>query len=563
MLDVAGVSEQFISAAAFAWAPVLIWTVVAIFVLFALRYAEKMHAQFQYHIRLGLFLALPAGLMMSGMIEFAEWLQRESESSLSAYKLLVIQSPLEITLSANSAAGSSFLNFANITLLFGVFYSAGFLFLLSGYLFERFRLCKLTSSVALKSIHTFESVSVKNRKLAALSTEPVRLGIVDAPLIPFTFGHRRPVIILPKSIFRDNKKLNIVLRHELMHIRHRDYLVHHFLIFTRTLFWIHPLIHLLFRQILDYREMRIDSHVLSDSSISKKSYASVLLELIPFNNFEQSAAAPSAVGMARETSNLKKRVDMMKNQTKRYIPSKLSLTSFSAVLISLVLFMACTDLQQHNILDDEDLNMMADYDVEGTRGHHEITLFMGDPEATDSNLEKMEQLRQIHPEDIESINVYKGESAVKKFGDRAEHGAITVRLKSNSPGMEKTFDTFGLKMPDTSAINNSVSPQEDDYFVVVEEMPELIGGLAELQKKISYPEEAREAGIEGRVYVQFIVNENGDVENPRVIRGIGGGADEEALNAVKQAKFKPGYQRGEPVRVQFSLPFVFQLNREE
>ncbi len=100
---------------------------------------------------------------------------------------------------------------------------------------------------------------------------------------------------------------------------------------------------------------------------------------------------------------------------------------------------------------------------------------------------------------------------------------------------------------------------EEDFFVVVEEMPELIGGLAELQKKIRYPEMARRAGIEGRVFVQFIVNERGEVENPQVVRGIGGGADEEALKAVSQAKFKPGMQRGRPVRVQYSLPIVFQL----
>jgi len=100
---------------------------------------------------------------------------------------------------------------------------------------------------------------------------------------------------------------------------------------------------------------------------------------------------------------------------------------------------------------------------------------------------------------------------------------------------------------------------EEDFFVVVEEMPELIGGLASIQKDIQYPEMARRAGIEGRVYVQFIVNERGEVENPRVIRGIGGGADEEALRAVRNAKFKPGMQRGRPVRVQYSLPVVFRL----
>ncbi len=101
--------------------------------------------------------------------------------------------------------------------------------------------------------------------------------------------------------------------------------------------------------------------------------------------------------------------------------------------------------------------------------------------------------------------------------------------------------------------------EEEDFFVVVEEMPELIGGLGELQRQIRYPEMARRAGIEGRVFIQFIVNERGEVEDPQVIRGIGGGADEEALRVVSQAQFRPGMQRGRPVRVQYSLPIYFRL----
>lgn len=101
--------------------------------------------------------------------------------------------------------------------------------------------------------------------------------------------------------------------------------------------------------------------------------------------------------------------------------------------------------------------------------------------------------------------------------------------------------------------------EEDDFFVAVEQMPELIGGLAELQGKIEYPRRAAQAGIEGLVTIQFIVTEQGNVEDPKVIRGIGGGCDEEALRVVKQAKFKPGRQRGEPVRVQYSLPIRFRL----
>lgn len=100
---------------------------------------------------------------------------------------------------------------------------------------------------------------------------------------------------------------------------------------------------------------------------------------------------------------------------------------------------------------------------------------------------------------------------------------------------------------------------DGDFLVVAEQMPILIGGLAELQRKVVYPEEAREQGIEGRVTVQFLVTEQGNVICPRVVRGIGGGCNEAAVEAVKRAKFEPGMQRGEPVRIQYSLPIVFRL----
>jgi protein TonB len=101
--------------------------------------------------------------------------------------------------------------------------------------------------------------------------------------------------------------------------------------------------------------------------------------------------------------------------------------------------------------------------------------------------------------------------------------------------------------------------EEDEIFLVVEQQPELIGGMASIWKNISYPEIARKAGIEGRVTIQFIVDEKGDISNIRVVRGIGGGCDEEALRAVSKAKFRPGMQRGRAVKVQYSLPIVFKL----
>ncbi len=100
---------------------------------------------------------------------------------------------------------------------------------------------------------------------------------------------------------------------------------------------------------------------------------------------------------------------------------------------------------------------------------------------------------------------------------------------------------------------------EEEIFVVVEQPPVLIGGIAGVQKRIKYPEMARKAGIEGRVVLQFVVNKDGNIINPRVVRGIGGGCDEEALKALRDAKFKPGRQRGVPVNVSYSIPISFTL----
>lgn len=124
---------------------------------------------------------------------------------------------------------------------------------------------------------------------------------------------------------------------------------------------------------------------------------------------------------------------------------------------------------------------------------------------------------------------------------------------------ELIFDEPLTIPPPPAEKRDQVQEEEEDFFVVVEEMPELIGGIPALQQKIEYPAKAKMANIEGRVIIQFIVNEKGEVENPRVIRGIGGGCDEEALRVVKMAKFKPGKQRGKPVRIQYSIPILFKL----
>jgi protein TonB len=100
--------------------------------------------------------------------------------------------------------------------------------------------------------------------------------------------------------------------------------------------------------------------------------------------------------------------------------------------------------------------------------------------------------------------------------------------------------------------------EEDEIFVVVEQNPDC-GGVQALQKEVEYPQFAKKAGIEGRVFVQFVVNEEGNVVNPKVTRGVHKLLNQEALRAVKTLDCKPGQQRGNAVKVQMSLPVTFRL----
>lgn len=106
----------------------------------------------------------------------------------------------------------------------------------------------------------------------------------------------------------------------------------------------------------------------------------------------------------------------------------------------------------------------------------------------------------------------------------------------------------------------TISIYEPDYFVAVENMPEPIGGLKAIQEKIVYPEIAKRAGIEGKVYILAFIDENGDVVSTKILKGIGAGCDEAALYAVKQTKFKPGKQNGNSVKVQVTIPIMFKLD---
>jgi protein TonB len=130
-----------------------------------------------------------------------------------------------------------------------------------------------------------------------------------------------------------------------------------------------------------------------------------------------------------------------------------------------------------------------------------------------------------------------------------------------------------LELDDMEADDNlamefvPIEEEEDEEvaFIIVEDMPKFQGGdqntfRAWIQSNLKYPEIAAENGISGKVFVNFVVNKNGDVVDAKVVRGVDPSLDQEALRVVRSSpKWTPGKQRGKPVKVQFTFPIVFVL----
>ena len=125
---------------------------------------------------------------------------------------------------------------------------------------------------------------------------------------------------------------------------------------------------------------------------------------------------------------------------------------------------------------------------------------------------------------------------------------------------------------DKSILKNDISnveakdePETDKVYQAVEKMPEFPGGKQRLldwvMKSIQYPAEAREMGIQGRVIVQFVVNKSGKAVEPVIVQSLHHLLDDEAIRLIESMpRWKPGEEKGEPVRVKFTMPINFRLS---
>jgi len=199
-----------------------------------------------------------------------------------------------------------------------------------------------------------------------------------------------------------------------------------------------------------------------------------------------------------------------------------------------------------------------------------------DADELNSDLEK-QGIVEEQPEN--AVRETKPSGAIAAKAEMAQAGKPGAMDTTDIYIQEKPTTVAGVSVTASSVVNEkkstsytkrdatrNVDAEEKSLFTIVEEMPTFPGGEAGrvkfLAENITYPPQAAENGIQGTVYVSFIVKKNGRVADVKVLRGIGGGCDEEALRVVKMMpNWIPGKQNGKVVDVLYNMPVQFKLSR--
>ncbi len=193
---------------------------------------------------------------------------------------------------------------------------------------------------------------------------------------------------------------------------------------------------------------------------------------------------------------------------------------------------------------------------------------LGDREpllVIDGKVTKPEQLNAINPKEIDNVSVIKNEDVLKEYAKHfnadTSNGILFINTKEYVKNGKKEIVSVTVKAEKSEEENDT----DNDAFNVVEQMPEFPGGAAEMMKFLSenvkYPEAASKAGTQGRVIAQFIVEADGSITNVKVVKKVSDEIDAEAVRVINaMPKWKPGMQKGQPVRVKYTIPVTFRLS---
>lgn len=340
-------------------------------------------------------------------------------------------------------------------------------------------------------------------------------------------------IFLSDEIDTNRQPYEAILKHEKAHASlGHTYDVVFFELF-KVFFWWLPTSWFILKEIKKIHEYQADACALKSCDVDQ--YSSILISSTLKTN-GLSLASSFHEGL------ILKRLIAMKQQAKNVSPWKLGALSVLCAL--LVTVFACSEEMDQkikeigtrsNTITFEQLPASMQTELAAIRD--QLSFVKVNVPEDDKGFPDMVELRS-GPELIHSMNVDK------------INRVVYVALKKDGVNFDYLADQ---------------TKQEGDVFTVVERQPESEGGIkgfrSYIANEIRYPLTARQAGVEGRVDVQFVVEKDGSISEVKAIKGIGAGCDEEAVRVLQNVpRFKPGSQNGKPVRVRMVVPIVFKLN---
>ena len=347
-----------------------------------------------------------------------------------------------------------------------------------------------------------------------------------------------------------------IMRHELSHISHHHSWDILFAEVMMILQWFNPFIYLYKKELQSLHEYQADRDVVA-TGVDKKNYMMLIL---------QQCTAVDFSGMSNNFSLIltKKRIKMItKNEKAKGLWWRLLATL--PVLAILMIANTKVTAQEKKAADKPitvEMGQFEIYDDDGAPMQLKDTVFYAD----DGSYVKFETSNSFQPESGEpckklTITSYDAD------GNRRNNFFITETEKRGDTSTY-TIEPFTLSVHLFDQLLDIATSEEDTVYQIVDEMPKFPGGEQAMFKFISenvkYPQEAKDKNISGRVFVNFVVEKDGSVDEVKVLRSIGGGCDEEAVRVVKSMpKWTPGKQKGKPVRVSYIIPFVFKLDGVE
>lgn len=360
------------------------------------------------------------------------------------------------------------------------------------------------------------------------------------------------------AFFPDENVSPDIVRHEKSHIAHGHSWDILFVEIIKIIQWFNPFIYLYRRELQSLHEYAADHDVVA-TGIDKKNYMMLIL---------QQCTAVDFSNMSNNFSLIltKKRIKMItRNERAKSLWWRLLATI--PVLALLLIANAKVAAQENTAVDKPMVVEMGQFEIrddDGTPLQFKDTVIYN-PDGSYIKCETSDGFDPIsgEPRKKMTITAHNADGTVNDNmnlrcevdGDVARYVAEPFQITALEPAFV-LLEAFS---------SSSDKPVPDSIYNTVEVMPEFPGGMEAMMKyfaeNIKYPEEAKEKGISGRVFVQFVIEKDGSVSNVKVLRSIGGGCDEEAVRVVKgMPKWKPGMQKGKAVRVHYNLPLNFKLD---